>query len=76
MVLSFSIRSPHPFPITQVTPLGMIAPGLAKLIASSDDEQLNIGPPEANVSAELTQRIFISESKKRPVRAWPCWAFG
>jgi hypothetical protein len=54
----------------------MIAPGRAKLIAFSDDEQLDIGPPEANVSAELAERIFVSESKKRPVRAGPCPAFG
>ncbi|HJX09897.1 MAG TPA: hypothetical protein VJ733_05290 [Candidatus Binatia bacterium] len=56
--------------------LGIIAPRLAKLIAFSDDEQLDIGPPEANVSAELTERIFVSEGKKRPVRAGPCRAFG
>jgi hypothetical protein len=54
----------------------MIAPRLAKLIAFSDDEQLNIGPPEASVSAELTERIFVSEKKKRPGRAGPCRAFG
>ncbi len=76
MVLSFSIRSPDPFPITQITVLGMIAPRLAKFIAFSDDEQLDIGPPEANVSAELTECIFVSERKQRPVRAGPCPAFG
>jgi hypothetical protein len=54
----------------------MIAPRLAKLIAVSDDEQLDIGPPEANISAELVERIFVSERKKRAVRAGPHPAFG
>jgi len=66
MILSFSIGSLDPFPFAQITVLRVIAPRLLKLVAISDNQQLDIGASEANVAAQPLERIFVSESKKRP----------
>lgn len=66
MVLSFSIGSLRPFPFAQITVLRFIAPRLLKLVAISDNQQLDIGASESDVAAQPLERIFVSESKKRP----------
>lgn len=68
MVLSFSLGSLDPFPLAQVTILGMVAPRPLKLLAISDNQQLDIGASESNVVAQPLERIFAGKSKKGPAR--------